>query len=162
MPESNDRERAQHDFFGPVHRRLLPDAEATSPWHRVQNWQEHTPPPKDSDGPRGVRKADFARFAHDSVRRNPDTLLEVHRHRLGQGCARRSDTPTPATARACTESTRSTPKLAHVRKRRRTVVDPACDSSLDRKEEQGPCLLGSSVEQDKAFGRSSHPGRDES
>ncbi len=40
-------------------------------------------------------------------------------------CARRSDTPTRATARSRKESTRSTPKLAYVRKRRRTVVNPA-------------------------------------
>jgi hypothetical protein len=40
-------------------------------------------------------------------------------------CALRSDTPTRATARTRKEPTRSTPKLAHVRQPRTTVVNPA-------------------------------------
>jgi hypothetical protein len=45
-------------------------------------------------------------------------------------CARRSDTPTHATARVRKEPTRTSPKLAPVRRPRTTVVNPARGSSL--------------------------------
>jgi hypothetical protein len=56
---------------------------------------------------------------------------EIDGEGVKQSLARRSDTPTPTTARARKGSTRSTPKLAHARKRRRTVVTPGV-KFLDR------------------------------
>ncbi len=76
---------------------------------------------------------------------------------LGQSGRTASVDPTRATARAHKQPIGSTPKLARVKQPRTTVVNPASGSSLDRNEEQGPCLQGSSLEQDKAEDGFAHP-----
>src|SRR5215472_2468247 len=61
----------------------------------------------------------------------------------------RPTTPTRATAWPRKEPRGSTPKVAHVRQPRTTVVNPVCGCSRDRNEEQDPGLRRSSVERNK-------------